>query len=136
MSPRFLPIAPIMALVLLAGCSAIGLPVGPSARLGVGAPTDGLVGGGIAGAELGALAPEDRRRALAAEFRALEFGTVGEAVAWRGRGGSGEALALAPFQVGSQNCRQLRHALLIGGERRVALGAACREPDGRWIPLD
>ena len=123
-------------LVALGGCSLLkGASPLSGSTANIDAAMVGIVGDGIAGESIAQLSDQDRRRALAAEFKALEFGTVGAPVSWRGREGSGEVVALAPFQVGSQNCRQVTHELTVRGEARRARGAACREPDGSWTPL-
>ena len=95
----------------------------------------GVAGGGVLAEAAGPLSADDRRRALAAEFQALEFQPVNDPVEWRGRSGSGRVSALAPFQVGSQNCRRLVHTLTIDGQDVIAKGSACREPDGTWTPI-
>ena len=132
-----LPAAALLGAAALSGCvtsggsplaGAASAPVARSSGAGIEAP-------GIAGERIAALAEDDRRRALAAEFQALEFQPVGDAVEWRGKGGSGSVSALAPFQVGSLNCRQLVHKLTIAGENVTATGSACREPNGTWTPL-
>ena len=94
-----------------------------------------MAGDGVAGLALASAPQGDRARALAAEFQALEFAPAGEAVPWQGEKGSGSVVALAPFAVGSQNCRQLTHSITIDGKRTVAQGSACREPGGVWTPL-
>ena len=128
----FLVLAPLM-LALSACVTSTGTPVGGVA----GGPVTGagVAGDGIAGTAIASLSRDDRRRALAAEFQALEFQPVNDPVEWRGRSGSGSVAALAPFQVGSQNCRRLVHNLVVDGANVTARGSACREPDGTWTPL-
>lgn len=127
----------LVALFVLPACT---IPR-PSLQLGAAQTGDlsasaiGVRDGGVAAASLDDLNREDRRRALAAEFRALEFEPVGASVDWQGRGASGSVTALAPFKVGSQNCRQLAHSLTIDGTSTLAKGSACRETDGSWTPL-
>jgi surface antigen len=77
----------------------------------------------------------DRSRALEAEYRALEAAPGGQPVTWTGSGVKGEVVANAPYQVGTQNCRQYRHTVTSGGRDAVARGAACRNSDGTWTPL-
>ena len=119
----------------LAGCVTAGGPAAPAADRPVGARGAGMAGDGVAGLALADAPTGDRTRALAAEFQALEFAPAGEAVEWRGAKGSGRVVALAPFAVGSQNCRQLTHTITLGGTDTVAQGSACREPGGVWTPL-
>jgi surface antigen len=77
----------------------------------------------------------DKQRALEAEYRALESAAVGQPVVWSGRKISGKVVAAAPYQVGSQNCRQYTHTLTADGKDTVTRGAACRNNDGSWSPL-
>lgn len=92
--------------------------------------------GGIVGRAGVEISASDRSRALEAEYRALEAAPGGQPVAWSGRGVSGEVVAAAPYQVGSQNCRQYTHTLSTGEKQAKARGAACRNPDGSWSPLN
>ena len=91
--------------------------------------------GGIVSRSGISMSSGDRQRALEAEYRALEAAPGGQPVAWSGRGVSGEVVAAAPYQVGSQNCRQYTHTLNAHGKETKARGAACRNADGSWTPL-
>jgi surface antigen len=82
------------------------------------------------------LSDSDKQRALEAEYRALEAAPGGQPVAWSGRTVSGQVVAAAPYQVGSQNCRQYTHTVTVGDKPTVARGAACRNDDGTWSPLE
>jgi surface antigen len=81
------------------------------------------------------ISDSDLQRALEAEYRALEAAPGGQPVVWSGRGISGQVVAAAPYQVGSQNCRQYTHTVTVDGEEKKARGAACRNDDGTWTPL-
>ena len=92
----------------------------------------GLISGPI-GAGLGA---GEKQRALAAEFQALEYAQSGQAVTWTGGSGrSGSVVPAQPYRVGSQDCRQFAHKVVIDGTTRTARGTACRNPDGSWATL-
>jgi surface antigen len=94
------------------------------------------LGGGVIGRQAGlSIGKADRQRALEAEYRALEAARGGQPVVWQGAGISGSVVAAAPFQVGSQNCRQYSHTVTVKGQDSVARGAACRNADGTWTPL-
>ena len=67
--------------------------------------------------------------------RALEAAPGGQPVVWQGKGITGSVVAAAPFQVGSQNCRQYSHTLTVDGRDTATRGAACRNADGAWTPL-
>jgi surface antigen len=92
--------------------------------------------GGVIGRQTGlSISKADRQRALEAEYRALEAARGGQPVVWQGSGISGSVVAAAPYQVGSQNCRQYSHTVTVKGQESVARGAACRNGDGTWTPL-
>lgn len=92
--------------------------------------------GGLVGGALGAgLDQRDRRQALEAEYRALEYMPAGQAVGWGGGRRQGEVVAGSPYRVGSQDCRQYIHTVNVGGQSQSARGAACRNADGSWTPL-
>lgn len=91
--------------------------------------------GGIVGRTGIELSDSDKQRALEAEYRALEGAGVGQPVVWSGRNVSGKVIAAAPYQVGSQNCRQYTHTLTVEGKETIARGSACRNDNGSWSPL-
>ena len=82
------------------------------------------------------ISDSDKQRALEAEYRALEAAPGGQPVVWSGRNISGQVVAAAPYQVGSQNCRQYTHTVTVDGKATVARGSACRNDDGTWTPLE
>ena len=51
---------------------------------------------------------------------------MGVAPAWQGKGVGGSVVAAAPYQVGSQNCRQYSHTVTVEGRDTATRGAACR----------
>ncbi|UCA46453.1 MULTISPECIES: membrane protein [unclassified Pseudochrobactrum] len=95
------------------------------------------MGNGILGSAGSQLTASDRRSAIEAEYKALEYAPKGEAVSWKGRSGkaSGEVTAAQPYQVGSQNCRQYSHSFTVDGAPQLVRGTACRNDDGSWTPL-
>jgi len=134
-------------LLTVAGCSLTGTAGSGSAVQAFAQPAGAerpvaaaivdAMAGGIIGGTLGSnLDSRDRRRAVEAEYRALEYAQAGQAVAWGTRGSrSGEVVAGAPYRVGSQDCRQYVHTLHRGGQSQSARGTACRNGDGSWTPL-
>jgi surface antigen len=100
------------------------------------APYIKALDGGIVGRTGVKLGDSDQQRALEAEYRALEAAPGGQPVAWSGRGVSGQVVAAAPYQVGSQNCRQYTHTVTVNGNQTQARGAACRNDDGTWSLLN
>lgn len=115
-----------------------GLPSSSDAGRQIESRIIGAMGGGLIGGSLGVgLDAQDRRRALEAEYRALEYTPGGQPVTWKGKSGgrSGEVVAAQPYSVGSQNCRQYIHTVYVGLEPQSARGTACRNSDGSWTPL-
>ncbi|KSV85257.1 MULTISPECIES: hypothetical protein [unclassified Sinorhizobium] len=133
----------IASAVALAGCGTTSGGKGGVAGLGstatravssttyIAALQGGVIGR-LADLDIGT---SDRQRALEAEYRALEAAPGGQPVTWNGRGVSGSVVAAAPYQVGSQNCRQYSHTVTVKTQAKTARGAACRNPDGSWTPL-
>lgn len=131
--------------VALAGCTTAStstralslLPGGddaPPAETGVLAALNGGIIGPVVGDQL---TRDDRRRALQAEYQALETVPVGRSISWSGErsGLTGEVKAAQAYQVGSQNCRQYTHTVRGGTQPIVARGTACRDSAGAWTPL-
>jgi surface antigen len=98
---------------------------------------DAMAGGLVGGSVGTGFTTGDRRAALEAEYKALEYAKSGEKVTWQGKssGLHGEVTAGQPYQVGSQNCRQYSDTVYAGAAARTAKGTACRNPDGSWTPL-
>ena len=141
-----------VASLALAGCFSSG----PKETTGtvVGAITGGVIGGATSGGSAGGVAAgaliggllgnvigadldaADRRAALDAEYRALEYGRPGAPVQWRGNSGHyGDVVAGAQYRVNDYNCRDYTHTIYIDGEPQVARGTACRQTDGTWQPV-
>ncbi len=96
------------------------------------------MGGGLVGGTIGDdLSRGERRIALEAEYRALEYTPNRQPVVWGDKpdGHYGEVVAAAPYRVGSQDCRQYAHTVYTGGQPKRARGTACRNADGSWTPL-
>ncbi|NKC50265.1 hypothetical protein HED63_03250 [Ochrobactrum cytisi] len=137
-------VASMMLAVALAlsACGTTGKGTGP-ASLGGGStaqkPETSLLtplGNGLLGNSANQLNAADRKKALEAEYRALEYSPAGKAVSRSGSGSnSGDVTAAQPYQVGSQNCRQYSHSFTVDGSQQTSRGTACRNPDGSWTPL-
>src|ERR1700754_2165279 len=108
----------------------------PSSKPSPSVPFIKALDGGIIGRTGVKLGDSDQQRALEAEYRALEAAPGGQPVACNGRGVSGQVVAAAPYQVGSQNCRQYTHTVTVNGTQTQARGAACRNDDGTWSLLN
>ncbi|MCX7304553.1 MAG: hypothetical protein NTV73_09445 [Hyphomicrobiales bacterium] len=130
----------------LSGCATVGAVGGQPASQASGAASGpaapatiiAAMDGGLIGGSIGSgLSESDRRTALQAEYRALEYSPAGKAVEWQGFGGTpkGSVTAAQPYRVGSQDCRQYAQTVTVGGQNRAARGTACRNSDGSWTPL-
>lgn len=141
--------------VTLAGCTSDG-GLGPKTTAGAatGALAGGVIGaiagrnvgsaavgaliGGLVGGTIGnALDEQDRRRAYDAEMQALEYGSPGAPVSWRGESGNYGTIVAGPAYArsGSPRCREYTHTIYINGQPQTARGTACRNPDGTWTPV-
>jgi surface antigen len=108
---------------------------GTTAASGAGVYITALQGGLVSRNAAAQLSKADMQRALEAEYRALEAAPGGQPVIWQGQGVKGSVVAAAPYQVGSQNCRQYSHTLSVDGRDTATRGAACRNAEGAWTPL-
>ncbi|PSJ61652.1 hypothetical protein C7I85_09645 [Mesorhizobium soli] len=151
MAGRRIGAALVVGLFAVSGCTTTGLGSSTGSALGgfaggqasfgktrVTSTIIAAMGGGLIGGSIGAnLDDSERRSALEAEYRALEYTQSGQPVAWQGRqqGRSGQVVAAQPYRVGSQDCRQYTQTVFIAGQSRSARGTACRNSDGSWTPL-
>jgi surface antigen len=139
-------IAIVLVLAVLGGCrrgenaasgaapGASGNPVSSGQNRAI-ATAVGSVVGGISGHQIGrGLDEADRRAAMAAEYRALEYGKAGAATPWRNpsNGNHGSVVVQSPYVSGNQHCRGYSHTVYIGGQPQTMNGKACRRPDGTW----
>jgi surface antigen len=135
------------ALMALSGCTTLGLgkasttvaaatPPPANARQ-VASTIIAEMNGGLVGGAIGqGLSGRDKRLALEAEYKTLEYTPSGQTVDWKSDDGAhGEVVAAQPYRVGSQDCRQYSHTVYVNSQPRNAKGTACRNPDGSWTPL-
>ncbi|MGV1835319.1 hypothetical protein ACQZ6C_11195 [Rhizobium rhizogenes] len=137
----FLIVPSVLAAIGLSACSTPsgkipGVSFLSTAKPPASTPYIAALEGGIVGRTGIQLSDNDQRRALEAEYRALETAPLGMPVVWTSKNISGEVVAAAPYQVGSQNCRQYRHTVTVDGKPTQARGAACRNDDGTWSLLN
>ncbi|WP_436640045.1 glycine zipper 2TM domain-containing protein [Microbaculum sp. FT89] len=95
----------------------------------------GVAVGGLIGNRIGASVDEDaRRRAMEAEYQALQYGPPNTPVVWRepDQDVYGEVVPGAPYQRGGSDCRDYTHTIYVNGQPEVGRGTACRMPDGTW----
>jgi len=120
-------------LVPLAGCQS-SASTGGTAVASIGAEP-GTLSGGLAGNMIGRdLDATDRRAALSAEFRALEYGQTGASTPWSNTrtGHYGSVVPGTAYKLNDTTCREFNHTLYVDGRSESARGTACRTPDGGW----
>ncbi len=91
--------------------------------------------GGLVGTTVGkSLNGIDRGRALAAEYRALEYGRAGATTPWSDSltGRYGEVVPGASYRVNDTTCREYTHVVVADGHSETGRGTACRTADGNW----
>ncbi|MDX2264612.1 MAG: RT0821/Lpp0805 family surface protein [Hyphomicrobiales bacterium] len=95
----------------------------------------GVIIGGIIGNQIGRdLDEEERRRAMDAEYHALEYGRDYEPRRWNSSR-AGRYGVIKPgrrYSYESMTCREFEHEVYIDGEPEVMRGRACRQRDGTW----
>ena len=118
----------------LTGAVAGALVGGAVGNSNIGAVAVGALVGGFIGNEVGAdLDAQDRKMAMDAEYRALEYSRTGVPIQWHGHSGRyGDVIAGASYRVNDYNCRDYTHTIYIDGQPEVARGTACRQPDDTW----
>jgi len=120
------------------GGAAVGAAIGGRGAAAVGGALAGAAVGGLIGNRIGAsLDVEDRRRAYAAEMRAMEMEGAGGPYEWRNPA-SGHYGIIVPGPVYVERgarCRRFTHTIYVRGQPEVARGVACRNPDGTWTPV-
>ena len=126
--------------IFLSGCLSSGgigqtiAPQGPAPGTAANANLLAPLDGGLAGKASGdTLARSDRLMALESEYKALEYTPPGDIVTWNGRSAAGQVVPSQPYRVGSQDCRQYAHTLVLSGRApQTVRGTACRNADGSW----
>ena len=102
----------------------------------VGPLLGGCIGGYGYASDFGeSLDQTDRLVMVQTAQHALETNKTGESSNWSNPA-SGHLGSVMPTRIyqteAGQPCREYQQAVTIGGETRVAYGAACRQPDGSW----
>ena len=132
-------ISALFAMSALAGCTTLNGPTFGSAQsaqaIAANSSIKDLQGGLISRIEGLKISDQDRFTALKTEYKALESAPGGQELVWQGNAMTGTVVAAAPFQVGSQNCRQYRQSVIVQGQTLSATGTACRNESGTWTPL-
>jgi surface antigen len=101
----------------------------------VAATMAGVLVGGLIGNSIGRdLDEEERRRAIEAEYRALEYGPDGEPTRWDGRrrGYYGYTTPGRRYTYDDMPCREYTSTIYVDGRPETMRGRACRRPDGTW----
>jgi len=96
------------------------------------ATATGIVVGGLIGSNIGRdLDEADRRAALDAEYRALEYDEESD---WQNEesGHHGSFRPRRSYERAGRSCREYEHRVYIDDEPEILVGTACRQPDGSW----
>jgi surface antigen len=141
-------VALVSALLAVSGCGTLGRSPGvtvapqpaatPPNNAKVATTIISAMAGGLVGGSIGnGLSETEKRKALEAEYKALEYTASGQKVTWKSDSSAryGEVVAAQPYRVGSQDCRQYTHTVFTGTAGATARGTACRNADGSWTPL-
>jgi surface antigen len=141
-------VALVSALLAVSGCGTLGNgpavtvapqpAAAPPSNAKVATTIISAMAGGLVGGSIGTgLSEPEKRKALEAEYKALEYTASGQKVTWKSDSSahSGEVVAAQPYRVGSQDCRQYTHTVFTGTAGATARGTACRNADGSWTPL-
>jgi surface antigen len=123
----------LLAATLLAACSTgLGKPEDSATALSELPST--LLGGPI-GKDM---TDADRRAAVDAEYKALEFGRAGTPVEWKNRssGHSGVVVPGASYKVNELDCRDVTHTVTLSDSPPLSIrSTSCRRPEGVWRPV-
>ncbi len=130
MSNRFGLCLALLSTLAASGCLSGALGGGEVASLSDGAAVlgDGLVGQ-IKDVRLRGSA---KRKAVDAEYQALQFSPAGREVVWSDGRWQGQVTPTQVYRVGSQDCRGFTHTLLEGSRSWRQVGTACRDEAGAW----
>lgn len=148
MKAKLLP----LAMIILAGCSAMGPKEAGGTLAGAGA--GGLIGsqfgggagkgalaglgvvlGGLAGSEVGkSLDRADQLAMAQVTQHALESSPSNQSSAWRNpdTGNYGSVTPLRSYDSAQGPCREFQQSVVVGGRSEQAYGTACRQADGSW----
>ncbi|MFD2237058.1 hypothetical protein [Aureimonas populi] len=120
-----------LATAALGGC----LSGGPGRSLAPASTSVAALQGGLIGQSTALSLPADaQRKALEAEYQALQFGRVGMPVTWEEDGLRGEVVPTQLYRVGSQDCRGYTHTVQRNGASVRQVGTACRSGE-LWTPV-
>ncbi len=117
----------LFAALSLGGCLSAG-GGGPAASPSI---AQGALGSELVAMGLGGSA---QQAALTAEYQALQFGAVGQPVAWQDGAFAGQVVPTQLYRVGSQDCRGYTHTVTRQGRTVQQVGSACRTGEV-WTPV-
>jgi len=151
---------PVLALVLLAGCSSspttsnfatgptlpqpnsalaahpatitpAALPTTAAVQPSTVVPSD--VSTYVDGTVLAQLSANDKSQAASAQFNSLTFGRPGAPRAWTGDKGVTGSVVVGPYvTVNNIICRDFTHTVTVAGTPYVKKGTACKDATNTW----
>lgn len=145
--------APLLAILLLAGCGTTPSydmqsqptpiqatptiapasiePIQPQV-VAANATTAGDASAFIDAGAYAKLSGADRAEAASAQFNALTFGRPGAPRNW-GKGGTSGSITVGPYvRVNNTDCRNFTHVVTIAGAASTKQGTACKDALGSW----
>ncbi len=157
--PLFARALPVLAMLLLAGCSmgpsTSDIATGPTlpppnsalatqptitpAALPVATATQPAsvamndVGAFLDASVTAQLTARDKSEAASAQFNALTFGRPGAPRTWSGDKGVAGSVTVGPYvRVNNIDCRDFTHTVTVSGTPHPRKGTACRDVSGNW----
>jgi surface antigen len=157
--PLFARALPVLAMLLLAGCSmgpsTSDIATGPTlpppnsalatqptitpASLPVATATQPAsvamndVGAFLDASVAAQLTARDKSEAASAQFNALTFGRPGAPRTWNGDKGVAGSVTVGPYvRVNNIDCRDFTHTVTVSGTPYARKGTACRDISGNW----
>lgn len=125
----------LISFLWFAGCAADPDKALNSSGLGVGNVPPETALAFTANRDFGqSLNQSDKEKLTEAEFRALNYGSSGVPMDWKGSSAdtSGSVLVFQPFKVGGSRCRRFQHNVLSGSKSETVAGTACIRESGAW----
>lgn len=134
MRRAFQTLAALLASLTLGGCLSSGAALTPASTPALPASALSLRPSLPKNDQL-TLSGRAEQGALLAQYQALQFGAVGQAVPWSAGGYSGEVKPTQLYRIGSQDCRGYTHVVTRGSATVRQVGTACRTGADIWTPV-
>ena len=128
------PVSLLLLASILGGCATSGVSLGGAGVAPLPAGAAALRTSLVADKNV-KLSTRAEQSALGAEYQALQFGTVGQAVPWEADGYQGQVVPTQLYRVGSQECRGFIHTITGKRDTTRRVATACRSGEDLWTPV-